>query len=165
MNIRPKTGAFKHFIFTRQELFLLVTTLVVTLALIGLIYFAINTLASRDWCAQIMAAEKFTGDKTRTDVATVQFVVRECSELLQSQLDSVGWVAKILAAALAISVTGMYVVKFAGAEASGEIAGNKWNFAPGKNKEGDNAGEGTVKHVEADVVVTNPTIDPSEQRG
>lgn len=103
-------------------------TMLITLALIGLVYYSIQTLSSRDWCGQIMAAEKYTGSKTLTNQDTVQLVIGSCTKLVNEQLQSVGLVAKILAGALALSVVAMYLVKFAGAQASGGFAGGNFNI-------------------------------------
>lgn len=101
----------------------LLLTAFVAASLVGLNFYSIYTLSSRDWCAQIMTAEKFVGDKTRTDAATVQLVVEKCAATLFEQLQSVGWIATILAGALALSMAAMFVVKFAGAQASGSLPG------------------------------------------
>ena len=150
-----------------------VMTILITLALIGLVYYSITTLSSRDWCGQIMAAEKYTGNKTLTDQDTVQLVIGSCTKLVYEQLNAVGMVAKILTGALALSVVAMYLVKFAGAQASGSIAGNNFNISGQGNKvqqAADRVADAAVEeaqHVKEDVGgitdITYPQIDPNER--
>ena len=149
----------------------LIMTGVITAALVGLVWYSINTLSSRDWCNQIMAAEKFTGATTNTAPETVQLVIKMCTTLLEAQLDSVGFVAKTLAGGLALCVVAMYLVKFAGGRASGEIAGNKFNIQGSTPEVATQAAERVAEaaskeaeevKTEVGVEVTHPTIAEEE---
>lgn len=105
-------------------------TAFIAASLVGLNFYSIRTLSSRDWCAQIMAAEKFTGAGVETDPATLQLVIENCSGAVLRQLESVGWIALILAGALALSMAAMFVVKFAGAQAHGQVGDNHLGIGP-----------------------------------
>ncbi len=144
-------------------------TALFALALVVLVYLSIDTLSSRDWCAQIMAAERFTGAKTITDPETVRLVIGSCTRLLSEQLASVGIVAKILAGALALSVVAMYLVRFAGAQASGSVAGNSFDIrgvdAPETKAAKRVAGAAVeeAKEVQTESTLQHPQIDPTER--
>ena len=97
---------------------------IVAIALIGLNWYAINTLAARDWCAQIMTTEKYLGPDGRLSSAeNIKLIVELCGETGKMQIEAIAWVAKALAVALGLIPVAVFVVKFSGAGVSGTVAG------------------------------------------
>lgn len=97
---------------------------VIAIALVCLNWYAISTLAARDWCNQIMATERYLGPETRlSSEQNIRLIIQECSDTGQTQLAAVAWVAKALAVALGLIPAAVFVVKFSGASVSGNVAG------------------------------------------
>lgn len=120
---------------------------VISVALVALNWYTISTLSARDWCAQIMTTEKYLGDEGRlADPENIRLIIEWCARTGQTQLEAIGWVAKVLAVALGLVPAAVFVVKFSGANVSGSVAGN--SFRMGRNEAADRVADAAEEEAD-----------------
>lgn len=107
---------------------------VIAVSLVCLNWYAISTLAARDWCTQIMTTEKYLGPENRlSSPENITLIIEACSATGQTQLAAIAWVAKALAVALGLIPVAVFVVKFSGASVSGEVGGANLRLGSGNS--------------------------------
>lgn len=123
---------------------------IIAIALCWLNWLTIDTLSDRTWCTQLTAVEKFMHDahgQRPVSSENITMILNACRDVGLAQIDHIGLVAKILAGGLVLSVVSVFMVKFAGARASGEIGGA--NFDISANASAHQAAEAVAAAAEA----------------
>lgn len=141
-------SAVKHYfnepVDVRLQRFAWGLTGVISVALIVLNWITIDTLSDRTWCTTLTSVEKYLHEGHRSvSSGNIEMILEACRDIGEQQLDHVGFIAKIFAIALGLVPTAVFVVKFAGANASAKFAGGEFSM----NGSGRTAGAHEVAEV------------------